>query len=318
VGPCRVLAEGGCLGGLLAPRFLSIFAACLFSLLGKGIALASPFGVVVPAEQKVQVAAIILATIFLPGLLLGLSSCWHRGILKTFLAHPSILLMPTFTHFTFASSTKWSKGCSKEEEGEQQEGGDSEEPFIIFSAKVTILNILLSIMGSIAYCLSMRHIAGWDKLYRDSGIPYYLFYYLARDDESNSLILVPIFGLLLTLLSLAVTLTSQTCCSRPRPNSCFTFDDVEIGDIYGDCYGNCYGDCYAKSEAKVEHGALLTSKPHLQFVQDDNGKPKLVPEEEEVKIEETEMVDSEGAVFNFQFSILNILSPQLKPNIVWV
>merc|ERR1719273_1995888 len=43
VGPCRVLAEGGCLGGLLAPRFLLLFAACLLSLFGKGLILASPF-----------------------------------------------------------------------------------------------------------------------------------------------------------------------------------------------------------------------------------------------------------------------------------
>merc|ERR1712012_1414500 len=44
VGACRVLAEGGCLGGLLAPRFLLLFAACLLSLVGKGLALAAPFG----------------------------------------------------------------------------------------------------------------------------------------------------------------------------------------------------------------------------------------------------------------------------------
>ena len=92
----------------------------------------------------------------LPGLLLGLASCWHRGILKTFLAHPSILLMPAFTHFTFASSTKWCKDSSTTEEGkeedEEKEEGEkgkekAEEPFIIFSAKFTILNIIISTMG---------------------------------------------------------------------------------------------------------------------------------------------------------------------------
>ena len=91
---------------------------------------------------------------FLPGLLLGLISCWHRGILKTFISHPSILLLPTFTHFTFASSTKWCKrspkeegkeGGEEEEEGEKQDkagGGEPEEPFIVFSPKFTLLNIL--------------------------------------------------------------------------------------------------------------------------------------------------------------------------------
>merc|ERR1719367_375947 len=68
VGPCRVLAEGGCLGGLLAPRFLLIFAACLLSLLGKGLALASPFAHPFGTEPVVIVT--ILATMFLPGLLL--------------------------------------------------------------------------------------------------------------------------------------------------------------------------------------------------------------------------------------------------------
>merc|ERR1711934_953877 len=106
VGPCRVLAEGGCLGGLLAPRFLLIFAACLLSLLGKGLALASPFAVPLPQHHNFPVIATTVATMFLPGLLVGLASCWHRGILKTLLAHPSILLLPAFTNFTFTSSTK--------------------------------------------------------------------------------------------------------------------------------------------------------------------------------------------------------------------
>ena len=141
----------------VAPRFLLIFAACLLSLLGKGIALASPFVYHVRDEHKVQLIATIVSTMFLPGLLLGLISCWHRGILKTFFAHPSILLMPVFTHFTFESSTKWCKGSStieegkendeekeEDEKGEKTEGEEDEEPFIIFSAKFTILNLLIS------------------------------------------------------------------------------------------------------------------------------------------------------------------------------
>ena len=74
---------------------------------------------------------------FLPGLLLGLVSCWHRGILKTVISHPSIVLLPTFTHFTFASSTKWCKRSPKEEGEEEEEEGEkeerAEEPFVIFS-----------------------------------------------------------------------------------------------------------------------------------------------------------------------------------------
>ena len=128
---------------------------------------------------------------FLPGLLLGLVSCWHRGILKTFLAHPSILLLPAFTHYTFASSTKWCKGSSKEkgkeedeERGEKQKragggggGGEAEEPFIVFSPKFTLLNILLNLIAHVAYGLSMTHIAGWDNRW-PGGMPKYMLVYL--------------------------------------------------------------------------------------------------------------------------------------------
>ena len=209
---------------------------------------------------------------FLPGFLLGLASCWHRGILKTFLAHPSILLLPAFTHYTFASSTKWCKGSSKEkgkeedeERGEKQKragggggGGEAEEPFIVFSPNFTILNIILSIMGIITFCFSMTHIAG---------VLYFLWYYLYLPPNNIPFILVPILGLLLTLLSLVLTSTRQTCCSWPRPNCCST--------------------CFTLPRA--EHGALLAAFPHAHFVLDADGKPKLVPEDEEVKSEETEM-----------------------------
>ena len=56
-------------------RFLLLFAACLLSLLGKGLALASPFGVHnFPDEHKGPVMVTIIATMFLPGLLLGVGS----------------------------------------------------------------------------------------------------------------------------------------------------------------------------------------------------------------------------------------------------
>ena len=45
---------------------------------------------------------------FLPGFLLGVASCWHKNMLKTIVAHPFLVLMPTFTHYTLESSTMWS------------------------------------------------------------------------------------------------------------------------------------------------------------------------------------------------------------------
>ena len=175
MGPCRILAEGGFARGLLAPRlqlkvwffssklnasrFLLIFAACLVSLVGKGLALAAPFGTGfdVSSEDKFPVIAATLATIFLPGLILGIASCWHRGFLKTFLAHPSIVLMPAFTHFAFGSSRNWFKRRLTEEESkkegeqeEKQETGEEEEPFVTFSTTFTLANVLLSSLAMLS------------------------------------------------------------------------------------------------------------------------------------------------------------------------
>ena len=135
--------------------------------------MASPFASVIPAEEYGQVIAATMATMILPGLLLGLASCWHRGILKTFLAHPSIILMPVFTHFTFASSSKWCKRSptgkrrerdEEEEEGEKQEkaGGAEKEPFVVFSTRCTLLNLTLTLStgGCVVFGLSMTQVLG--------------------------------------------------------------------------------------------------------------------------------------------------------------
>jgi hypothetical protein len=290
VGPCRVLAEGGCFGGLLAPRFLLIFAACLLSLLGKGLALASPFAYGVRDEHKVQVAATILSTMFLPGLLLGVVSCWHRGILRTVISHPSIVLLPAFTNFTFASSTTLCKRSLKEEgkeEGEAEEdreektgGGEAEEPFIVFSPKFTIINLIISLLAQAVYGISLTHIAGWDNRR-----PVYLVVYLVFGVPPT------ILGLLFTLLTLALTSTRKTCCSR----------------------SNCCCTCFTLP--RVEYGALVVSKPQAHFVLGDNGKPKPVPEEEEVKREETEMVDNEEAKKKQNDEMVELVDNQAGDNL---
>merc|ERR1712130_381888 len=123
-------------------------------------------------------------------------------------------------------------------------------------------------MGSVAYCLSMRHFS--DRLWE--GIPSLLFYYLHEPYSLIPFILVPILGLLLTLLSLVFTSTRKTCCSRL----------------------NCCSTCFTLP--RVEHAALVVSLPHSRFVLDANGKPKLFDEDVEVKGEEIEMVDNDEAV----------------------
>ena len=83
------------------------------------------------------------------------------------------------------------------------------------------------------------------------GIPIYLFYYLFQSDYDLPFILVPILGLLLTLLALALI-----CCN---PNS-----------------------------PAIEYGALVPRHPHLPFVlkYDDNGKPSVLIEEGDTTLED--------------------------------
>ena len=101
----------------LVSRFLLIFVACLTSLIGKGVAPVSPFGVnYFPAEHNLPVVAAAITTMFLPGLQLGIASCWHRDIVKTVKAHPSVVLMPDFTFFTFSSRMKCHNSAEDEDE----------------------------------------------------------------------------------------------------------------------------------------------------------------------------------------------------------
>ena len=231
-------------------RFLLVLVACLLTLIGKGLALA-PIGVCfygLKCDRWLgpKVIAITVATTFLPGLVLGIISCWHRGIFKSFLAHPSIILMPTFTFFTFASSTKRCKGC-KSEEVERQEMATTyeEEPYITFSAKWTAANILLSTAGYFVFGSTMAHMS-W-KNYK--GIPRNLVYYLYEPDYHIPFIAIPILGILLTLLFLV--LISSNLCS------------IQYGALVP---------------------SLPHSPFSLGF--DRNNQPRILPEEEETRFQE--------------------------------
>ena len=151
VGPCRILPEQKrCLGGLLSPRFILVFFACGLTLVSKAYALAL-LTLAGPKELGIiQGAAIAVITIFLPGLLAGLFSCWHRGILKTFLAHPSVFLLPVFTHFTFVSN---SKVCCREG------GGKEEETYITFSPKFTAINVGVSLGGILIHSVILYQLS---------------------------------------------------------------------------------------------------------------------------------------------------------------
>ena len=241
-------------------RFLLIFVACLATLIGKGVALVSPFGVnYFPAEHNLPVrvvAAATITTMFLPGLLLAIACCWHRDIVKTVIAHPSVALMPSFTLFTFSSQIK----CDNMTEDEDEDRRDSEqrkneaknkEPFIAFSAKFTLVNILLSMLCTALYGISMTGIGGWDS-YSYHGLPSYLDTYMIIGFP------IQILGVLLTLLSLqglVPTSKTPTMCHFPPFNCC----------------------CNCCSLPRVEYSALSPSQPQSSSVLND----EIVPEKQE-------------------------------------
>ena len=109
---------------LLSPRFLLTFFACGFTLLGKGFALAS---VISPYDgghvcgefnNLAAVTSFTIATFFLPGLIIGLFSSCHRTLLRTFLTHPSVYLLPVFTHFTFSANSN--RACCRRGDDEEK------------------------------------------------------------------------------------------------------------------------------------------------------------------------------------------------------
>ena len=171
------------------------------SLLGKGLAIGSAAYPVynnsdTALGEKATLLAIVFATQFLPGLLLGIFLCWHKDIPKTIVAHPSIILMPAFTGFTFRKEKENIKETEKPEysdrKTEEQENPkrEKEELFIVFSTKFTVLNSLLSILSIVVHGQGIA---------QNHEPPYIL-----------SLIL-RIVGLLLTLLSLPLVSRQPRC-----------------------------------------------------------------------------------------------------------
>ena len=143
-----MVREGGALGGLATPRFLLLTLACGFTLAGKGAAMGLvglDWGPGCPNPNLVPGVLLALATTFLPGLLLALVSTFHTNMLSSFLRHPSLLLLPTFTSFTFSSNTKL---CGKQ----------AKEVEVRFSWRATGVNLLLTSVGHVVFALTAPHV----------------------------------------------------------------------------------------------------------------------------------------------------------------
>ena len=137
MGVCKVLAEGGLSGGFLSPRFILLFLACLFTLLTNNLFIIFSS----PATPTVFTAIVILAS-HLPGLITGVISTWHWGLLTTFLTHPSLLLLPAVSYFTFESNSP--KCCWP------AKSDPSNDVEIRFSIKSTYLNIFVTLTSYLA------------------------------------------------------------------------------------------------------------------------------------------------------------------------
>ena len=181
VGPCRILALAkSTIQGLLSPRFILIFFSIAVTFAGKALALATSIAVNPSDESDVQnyntrpdcgtlssnstdyqlptgdyqladeyqgtASAVAVITTLCPGLFTALFACYHRRMIKTFLIHPSVYLLPTFTHFTFAT-TKLS--VKKDQAASNVEA--EAETFIVFCPKYTAVNIVFSFIGQVAY-----------------------------------------------------------------------------------------------------------------------------------------------------------------------
>jgi len=118
---------------------------------------------------------------FLPGLLVALLSlCHYKTSYKDILAHPSLLLLPVFSHFTFSFRPLCCS--SKKEQGRVQ-----------WSRRCTLANIVLSIMG---ICLFG-----------------YVYNLLTGPDFSLLLLTVPIMGVIITLIFCYLDACCSSSCS---------------------------------------------------------------------------------------------------------
>ena len=178
-----MLPEDGCRGGFFSLGFILIFLTCLWSLTEKAgifnplIPFPNPFRFSSEFSDDEPIKSGLAHT--LPGLLTGTYFLWHDDLLKTFLSHPSLLLLPTFTCFTFESNIK--KCCKKK-------SLPTKEVEIRFSMRATCYNILFSaivlsvksifdffsnaqVQGMIELMVSYQGVAhnnkfviGWDEL----------------------------------------------------------------------------------------------------------------------------------------------------------
>ena len=246
MGVCKVVSEGGLLSGFLSIRFIVIFLACLCTMFVK-------------FYVSVGILPFPVPLLTLPGLITGVTFTWHRTLFKTFLKHPSLLLLPAFSFFTFESNTK--KCC-------QRKDNLPNEVEIRFSVKGTFFNILFTLVGVIVLAFIAPHV----------GTP--LPCDQTRSALECSLILLPesVFHFLLGILFTTIFLL---CCICPTNCSCTSPSF---------CFFSCSVDSSCSCFPPLEFGVYKPSSSDKVFVIDQWSKE--VKEVKEFALEE-DQADSE-------------------------
>ena len=102
MGVCRVIKPTGPLDGLLGGRFLTAFAACLFTGLAKG-ALIGWFTEIPETYLSITKKITLFLVISLPPLFMALFSTigFTKSNLKILIYKPEFIIMPTGTNENF-------------------------------------------------------------------------------------------------------------------------------------------------------------------------------------------------------------------------
>merc|ERR1711988_1318190 len=144
-GVARTIGDEGCLDGLLSCRHLLAFFACGLSLVARGVCLGI---VTVSPEINYSTPSYLLLPIFLlfvPQCLLAIFSTLNlssKSSLKIITHHPSLLILPTFTFFTFSKVKVFSCGS---------------ESSVMFSKKFTFVNMAVSVVGYVCWAVWYYH-----------------------------------------------------------------------------------------------------------------------------------------------------------------
>ena len=212
IGVCRTMGEGGPAGGLLSGKFLLAMIASAAFLVLKGWMIAQSFvgNINISDISKTPYTQNLLVTFclaFFPQFLLAVFSVVDfrsANSLKIFYRQPSLLLLPTFTCFTFS---RISSGCRGKANNK-----------VKFSKIMTIMNMTVTALGTLVwpvYHFNQQHESHRNKYFflRLWGWLLRRGYGHAYADTFGIPMILLCLGLLATFLFLFNDKMSNYCCN---------------------------------------------------------------------------------------------------------